>query len=79
MENNLDKRNFLNWYCWYATQEEIEKAKQNNSGTINRLMNEYSYEIEKIKTVKRFHSSLKLPKGILPEVIPLGYNSNFAI
>jgi len=30
MENNLDKSNFLNWYCWYATQEEIEKAEQTN-------------------------------------------------
>ncbi len=73
MENNLDKRNFLNWYCWYATQEEIEKAKQTNRGTINRLINEYSYEIEKINTSKRFYDCPPLPKGILPEFNPLGY------
>ena len=73
MENNLDKRNFLNWYCWYATQEEIEKAKQTNRGTINWLINEYSYEIEKINTSKRFYDCSPLPKGILPEFYPLGY------
>ena len=71
MENNLDRRNFLNWYCWYATQEEIEKAKQTNRGTINRLINEYSYEIEQIKTVKRYYDSLPLPKGIIQEFHPL--------
>ncbi len=72
MENNLDKRNFLNWYCRYATQEEIEKAKQTNKVAINRLINVYSYEIEKIKTIKRFYDNLSLPKGILPEINPLG-------
>ena len=71
MENYLDKRNFLNWYCWYATQEEIEKAKQTSNGTINRLINEYSYEIEKLKTAKRFYDSLSLPKGIIQEHHPL--------
>ncbi len=71
MENNLDKSNFLNWYCWYATQEEIEKAKQTNRGTINRLMNEYSYEIEKIKTAKHFYDNLSLPKGIIKEFYPI--------
>ncbi len=71
MENNLDKSNFLNWYCWYATQDEIEKAKQTNSGTINRLMNEYSCEIEKIRTAKHFYDSLTLPKGIIQEFHPL--------
>ena len=71
MENNLDKRNFLNWYCWYATQEEIENAKQTNRGAINRLINEYSYEIEQIKTAIRFYNSLPLPKGIIPDFHPL--------
>ena len=71
MENSLDKRNFLNWYCWYATPEEIEKAEQTNKVVINRLINEYSYEIEKIKAVKRFYDCLSLPKGIIQEFYPL--------
>jgi len=71
MENNQDKRNFLNWYCWYATQDEIEKAKQTNRGTINRLMNKYSYEIEKIKASKRYYGCLPLPKDIIQEFHPL--------
>ncbi len=71
MENNLDKSNFLNWYCWYATQEEIENAKQNNVGVINRLMSEYSCEIEKIKAMKRFYDCVPIPKGIIQEFHPL--------
>ncbi len=71
MENNLDKKNFLNWYCWYATEEDIEKAERTNKAAINRLVNEYSYEIEKIKMTKCFFDSLPLPKGILPELNPL--------
>ncbi len=71
MENNLNKRNFLNWYCCYATSEEIEKAERTNKAAINRLVNEYSYEIEKINTTKCFFDSLPLPKGILPEFLPL--------
>ena len=71
MENNLDKSNFLNWYCWYATQEEIENAKQNNNGVINRLMSEYSCEIEKIKAMKRFYDCVPIPKGIIQEFHPL--------
>ena len=45
-------------------QKEIEKAKQNNKITINRLINEYSCEIEKINATKRFYDCLSLPKGI---------------
>ncbi len=71
MENYLDKRNFLNWYCRYATPEEIEMAEQNNKKTINRLINEYSCEIEKINATKRIYGCLSLPKGIIQEIYPL--------
>ncbi len=70
MENNFDKRNFLNWYCCYATPEEIAKAGQTNKAAINRLVNEYSYEIERINMTKNLFD-LPLPKGIMPEFLPL--------
>ena len=73
METDLNKRNFLNWYCCYATPEEIEKAERTNKAALNRLVNEYSYEVEKIKAIKRLYDSLSLPlpKGILPEFLPM--------
>lgn len=71
MENYLDKRNFLNWYCRYATPNDIEKAEQNNKNTINRLINEYSCEIEKINARKRYFNYLPLPQGIIQELYPL--------
>lgn len=77
MENYLNKSNFLNWYCWYATQEEIEEAKQNSSRTVNRLLNEYSYEIQKIETAKVFYDSVPLPKGIIQDFHPLHMVKSF--
>ncbi len=71
MENYLDKRNFLNWYCRYATTKEIEKAVQNNRKTINRLISEYSYEIEKINATKSLYGCLSSPEEILQERYPL--------
>ncbi|MBT5307183.1 MAG: hypothetical protein HN862_17895 [Candidatus Scalindua sp.] len=72
MENNLDKRNFINWYCWYATSEEIKKAEQTNKAAINRLVNEHSYEVEKINTAKRYYDNSSLPEGVLPEFHSFG-------
>ncbi|MGQ3685289.1 MAG: hypothetical protein ACUBOA_09850 [Candidatus Loosdrechtia sp.] len=54
MKNNIDRRNFLAWYCLYATSEEIKRAEQTNKETINRLVSEYSNEIEMLQTAKIF-------------------------
>ncbi|MBO1225342.1 MAG: hypothetical protein JYX80_13050 [Candidatus Scalindua sediminis] len=55
MEKEMEKRNFLNWYCLYATTEEIEKAKRINKEALERLINEYSDEIEKINKSRRLY------------------------
>ncbi|ODS32461.1 MAG: histidine kinase [Candidatus Scalindua rubra] len=47
-EKEFEKRNFVNWYCLYATPKEIENAKRTNKTEMDRLINEYSYEIEMI-------------------------------
>jgi hypothetical protein len=54
MKNNIDRKNFLTWYCLHATPEDIKRAEQTNKETINRLINEYSYELEMIKTTEIF-------------------------
>ena len=58
MEKELEKRNFLNWYCLYATTEEIEKAKRINKEALERLINEYSDDIEKINKSRRLYESI---------------------
>ena len=55
MEKEMEKRNFLNWYCLYATTEEIEKAKRTYKEALERLINEYSDEIEKINKSRRLY------------------------
>ncbi len=52
MEKEMERKNFLNWYCLYATIEEIKKAKKINKNALERLINEYSDEIEKINNLR---------------------------
>jgi hypothetical protein len=47
-DKDIEKQNFLSWYCMYATSDDIRMAKTSNSPAIERLRNEYSYEIERI-------------------------------
>jgi hypothetical protein len=58
IEKEMERKNFLNWYCLYATTEEIEKAKSINKKTLERLINEYSDEIEKIDRSRRLFESI---------------------
>jgi len=58
MEKEMEKRNFLNWYCLYATTEEIEKAKSINKEALERLINEYSFEVERINMSRNLHTNL---------------------
>jgi len=53
MERELERKNFLNWYCLCATTEEIEKAKRTSKKTLERLINEYTHEIEKMNKSRR--------------------------
>ena len=65
INKDLNKRNFLNWYCWYATPEEIKRAKMTNRAAVERLVSEYSYEIERINKSKRFYEVVSMPKGTI--------------
>ncbi len=58
MEKEMERKNFLNWYCLYATTEEIEKVKKINKKALERLINEYSDEIEKINKSRRLYKSI---------------------
>lgn len=71
IEKNLEKRNFLNWYCWYATPEDIEKAQRFNRVAVERLTSEYSYEIEEINKLRRFYKFIPQPKRVIEEFHPL--------
>ncbi|GJQ60186.1 MAG: hypothetical protein D8M57_03205 [Candidatus Scalindua sp. AMX11] len=66
-EKDLEKRNFLNWYFRYATQEEIEKAIIDKNATMERLINEYSVEIEKGNRSRPMGEFVSQPRGVLQE------------
>ena len=57
-DKEIEKRNFLSWYCMYATVDDIEKAKSINQPAIDRLINEYSYEIERMSISRSLHEEL---------------------
>ena len=71
VEKNSEKRNFLNWYCWYASADEIVRAEKDNRASMERLTSEYSCEIEKINRFRRFCDFAGQPKGVLDEFHPL--------
>lgn len=57
-DKDIEKQNFLSWYCMYATVDDIEKAKTINKPAIDRLINEYSYEIERMSISRNLHEEL---------------------
>jgi len=57
-DKDIERQNFLSWYCMYATVDDIEKAKTINKPAIDRLINEYSYEIERMSISRNLHEEL---------------------
>ncbi len=57
-EKDIEKQNFINWYCIYATADDLEKAKRINRPAMDRLINEYSYEIKRINISRDLHEKL---------------------
>ncbi len=57
-DKDIEKQNFLSWYCMYATSEDIAQAKAINGPAIDRLINEYSYEIERMNITRNLHEEL---------------------
>lgn len=57
-DKDIEKQNFLSWYCMYATADDIEKAKAINKPAIDRLINEYSYEIDRMSISRNLHEEL---------------------
>ncbi|MFQ5964862.1 MAG: hypothetical protein ACE5KZ_11335 [Candidatus Scalinduaceae bacterium] len=66
-EKEFERRNFLDWYCRYATQEEIKKAKKINKKAIERLIAEYEDEIEKINKSKHIYELVLNSKQTINE------------
>ena len=57
-DKDIEKQNFLTWYCMYATSDDIRMAKTINNTAIDRLLNEYSYEIERINMSRNLHEKI---------------------
>ena len=69
MERELERKNFLNWYCLCATTEEIEKAKRTSKKTLERLINEL-HERDKAKD-QQIQKMQDQPIQIVAPKIPL--------
>ncbi len=57
-DKEIEKQNFLSWYGMYATAEDIEKAKMINKPAVERLFDEYSYEVERLNMSRNSHEEL---------------------
>ncbi len=54
-DKEIEKQNFLCWYGMYATEDDIEKANAINKPAMDRLINEYSYDIERMHISRNLH------------------------
>ncbi len=54
----IEKQNFLCWYSMYATEDDIEKANAINKPAMDRLINEYSHDIERMHISRSLHEEL---------------------
>ncbi|GAX60021.1 hypothetical protein SCALIN_C05_0106 [Candidatus Scalindua japonica] len=57
-DKEIEKKNFLSWYCMYATNDDIDKANTINKPAMDRLINEYSYEIERVSISRNLREEL---------------------
>ncbi len=57
-DKEIEKHNFLCWYSMYATADDIEKANAINKPAMDRLINEYSYDIERMHISRSLHEEL---------------------
>ncbi len=54
-DKEIEKQNFLYWYSVYATTEDIEKANTINKPAMDRLISEYSNDIERMHISRNLH------------------------
>ncbi len=66
----MERRNFLKWYCCYATIEEIEKAKGVNKEALERLINEYSAEIDRINKSRHVYDFTVKSRDVISDAYP---------
>ncbi len=57
-DKEIEKHNFLCWYSMYATEDDIEKANAINKPAMDRLISEYSHDIEEIHISRGLHEEL---------------------
>ena len=57
-DKDIEKQNFLSWYCMYATSDDIRMARTSNNPVVDRLLNEYSFEIERINMSRNLHEEI---------------------
>ncbi len=57
-DKEIEKQNFICWYSMYATENDIEKANATNKPAMDRLINEYSYDIERMHISRSLHEEL---------------------
>jgi len=57
-DKEIEKQNFLCWYSMYATEGDIKKANTINKPAMDRLINEYSNDIERMHISRSLHEEL---------------------
>ncbi len=57
-DKEMEKQNFICWYSMYATADDIEKANATNKPAMDRLISEYSHDLERMHISRNLHEEL---------------------
>ncbi|MCF6150373.1 MAG: hypothetical protein E3K37_17195 [Candidatus Kuenenia sp.] len=57
-DEEIEKQNFLNWYCFYAKPKEIERAMRTHRAQMERYINKYYSEIIRIRKINNLRNKL---------------------
>jgi hypothetical protein len=64
VQKEMEKQNFILWYSLYATEKELEMARSHNREILDRLLREYSEDVDRIEKTRRFYDQIVQSKNL---------------
>ncbi|NUO08596.1 MAG: hypothetical protein HUU08_07945 [Candidatus Brocadia sp.] len=63
-QKEIEKQNFILWYSLYATEKELEMARTHNRKILDRLLQEYAEEVEKVNRTRYLYERIIQSKSM---------------
>ncbi|MBM4055341.1 MAG: hypothetical protein FJ264_11885 [Planctomycetes bacterium] len=57
-DEEIEKRNFISWYCYYAKPHEIETAMKTHREQMERYIKKYYPDIIRVRKINRLREKI---------------------